>query len=90
MWTALLVLLLAGPTLVVPIEAWHEHHDDDGGNCGVCALARQLVAPPCDPGPALTVAAVSDVEREPASVEPGVHPVLPIHERAPPFCLLSA
>ncbi len=46
-WRQLLVLVVLGPTLVVPVPKWHHHAEAEAGtprhaDCGLCDLALSV------------------------------------------------
>lgn len=65
-WRQLVVLIVLGPTLVVPVPKWHHHAEADAGtpqhaDCGLCDLALSVdcvpVAAPLPDLPLIAAAA---------------------------------
>lgn len=55
-WRHLVVLVVLGPTLVVPVPKWHHHAEADAGrprhaDCGLCDLALSVDCVPIDAPP---------------------------------------
>lgn len=91
-WMALGALLLAGLTLVVPIQVWHHHSNShDAERCQVCAIVSHIVATPCELGPTLSIPPVrGSYIRQPECLVTLSADRLPSHARAPPLLLHTA
>jgi len=45
----LLAVLLVGPSLLLPLQLWHHHHDGKNDQCPLCMTAGKLAAVPEQP-----------------------------------------